>query len=198
MTVVPDFSRRAGIVQILAVLEGSPAAEAGILAGDLVVAISNKTIPASGDTAAVLNDAVRKAEGQPLPLTILREQQDGGLELLNLTVVPRIDPPEGEGRLGIGIRSMFGLAEGTRFANAGFKTENIPQSLPDAFKYGLRTTYETFSLIASIPGRLLDGSLSGKDARPISIIGDQQNRRRIPSAQSERRRRPDAAFCRPH
>ena len=28
-----------------------------------------------------------------------------------------------------------------------------------------------FKAIASIPGRLLDGSLSGEDARPISIIG---------------------------
>ncbi len=171
VTVAPAFSQRAGIVQVLAVLEDSPAAKAGIAAGDLVVAIANSPIPASGNSAGILNDASRRSEGRPLPLTILREREDGSQEFLSLTVVPRINPPEGEGRLGIGIRSMFGLAEGTRFANAGFKNENIPQSIPDAMTYSLRTTGETFSLIASIPGRLLDGSLSGKDARPISIIG---------------------------
>ena len=171
VTVAPQFSERAGIVQILAIREDSPADKAGIETGDLVIAIANSPIPASGDSGGVLDEASRKAEGQPLPLTILREHENGSPELLQLTVVPRANPPAGEGRLGIGIRSMFALAEGTRFANAGFKKENIPQSVPDAFAYSLRTTYETFSLIASIPGRLLDGSLSGKDARPISIIG---------------------------
>ncbi len=167
----PDFARRAGYVQVLAVLEDSPAAGAGIEAGDLIIAIAGVPIPASGDTAGTLNEASRNAEGRPLPLTILRKNEDGSIERFSVTVVPRVDPPEGEGRLGIGIRSQFGLGEGTRFANAGFKKENIPQSLPDAIAYGLSTTGDTFRLIASIPGRLLDGSLSGKDARPISIIG---------------------------
>ena len=58
--------------------------------------------------------------------------------MLQLTVVPRVNPPEGEGRLGIGVRSMFALAEGTRFANAGFKNEKISLSVPDAFSYSLR------------------------------------------------------------
>ena len=69
------------------------------------------------------------------------------------------------------IRSQFGLGDGTRFANAGHKTELIPQSLTAAMSHSLRTTVDTFAVIASIPGRLMDGSLSGKDARPISIIG---------------------------
>ena len=88
-----------------------------------------------------------------------------------VVVTPRANPPEGEGRLGIGIRSQFGLRDRTRFANAGYKRELIPQSIPDAVSYSVRTTATTFRLIASIPGRLLDGSLSGRDARPISIIG---------------------------
>lgn len=171
VSVKPDFARRAGAVQVLGVLEGSPAAQAGMLPGDLVTQISNVSIPSSGDPALTLRDAAREWEGRPLPLTIYREHDDGSAEIVRLAVTPRADPPEGEGRLGIAIRSQFGLGEGTRFANAGYIRESVPQSITESISYGLRTTGETFSVIASIPGRLLDGSLSGKDARPISIIG---------------------------
>ncbi len=171
LTVKPDFARRAGAVQVLGVLEDSPAAQAGLLPGDLVTQINRVAIPSSGDPAGRLKEATREAEGSPLPLTIYREHEDGSAEIIQLVVTPRVNPPEGEGRLGIAIRSQFGSGEGTRFANAGYINEPVPQSLPDAVAYGLRTTAETFSVIASIPGRLLDGSLSGKDARPISIIG---------------------------
>ena len=171
VTVKPDFAGRAGVVQVLSVLENSPAAEAGILAGDLVTQISHIAIPSSGDPAGALREATRNAEGKPLPLTIMREHDDGRFEAIALVVIPRVNPPEGEGRLGVAIRSQFGLGEGTRFANGGYRSELIPQSVPEAISYSLRTTGETFRVIASIPGRLLDGSLSGKDARPISIIG---------------------------
>lgn len=171
VTVKPDFASRAGAVQVLGVLEGSPAAQAGMLPGDLVTQINHISIPSSGDPAHTLKEAAREAEGEQLPLTIYREGDDGNGEFLRLVVTPRADPPEGEGRLGIAIRSQIGLGEGTRFANAGYIHESVPQGIADAISYGLRTTGETFKVIASIPGRLLDGSLSGKDARPISIIG---------------------------
>ncbi len=171
VAVKPDFAQRAGAVQVLGVLEGSPAAEAGILPGDLVTQINQVSIPSAGDPALRLKEATREAEGKPLPLTIYRELDDGNAEIIRLVVTPHADPPEGEGRLGIAIRSQLGLGDGTRFANAGYINESVPQSVPDAISYGLRTTGETFRVIASIPGRILDGSLSGKDARPISIIG---------------------------
>ena len=171
VTVKPDFSERHGLVQVMEVLEGSPADRAGIQPGDIVSQINHAPIAPSGDTVKTMNEASRAFEGRPLPLTLNRELDDGSVEHIVVTVTPRVNPPEGEGRLGIGIRSQFGLRERTRFANAGYKRELIPQSIPDAISYSLRTTATTFRLIASIPGRLLDGSLSGRDARPISIIG---------------------------
>ncbi|MDE2748614.1 MAG: RIP metalloprotease RseP [Chloroflexota bacterium] len=171
LTVKPDFAERSGLVQVMRVLEGSPAEAAGIQAGDIIAEINHSPIPPSGDAAKTLLDATREFAGRPLPLTLNRERGDGSVERIAVIVSPRENPPEGEGRLGLGIRSQFGLRDRTRFANAGFKRELIPQSIPDALSYSLRTTAETFKLIASIPGRLLDGSLSGRDARPISIIG---------------------------
>jgi len=171
LTVGADFGEGSGFAQVISVIEGSPAEMAGIQASDLVVEINHAPIPPSGNAARTLQEATRDFEGLPLPLTLRREVDNGDVEHIVVSVIPRANPPAGEGRLGIGIRSQFGLRDQTRFANAGYKRELIPQSVPDAIGYSLRTTAETFKLIASIPGRLLDGSLSGKDARPISIIG---------------------------
>lgn len=167
----PEFGERAGFVQVITVQEESPAAEAGFLAGDYVIAIDGVAIAPSGDTAASLREAVEKAEGRPLRLTVLRALEEGPPARLELTVKPRLEPPAGQGRLGMGIRSGFGLSDRTRFANGGTKYELIPQTVSQAISYSLRTTGETFRAIASIPGQLLDGSLSGRDARAISIIG---------------------------
>lgn len=171
LTVKPDFSERHGLVQVMQVLEESPADRAGMLPGDIISQINHAPIASSGNPVKALNEASRAFEGRPLPLTLNRELDDGSVEHIVVTVTPRVNPPEGEGRLGIGIRSQLGLRDRTRFANAGYKRELIPQSIPDAISYSVRTTATTFRLIASIPGRLLDGSLSGRDARPISIIG---------------------------
>ena len=171
LTVKPDFSERSGLVQVMQVLEDSPAALAGIQAGDVIGQINHAPIAPSADPVKTLNEASRAFEGRPLPLTLNRELDYGSVERIVVIVTPRVNPPEGEGRLGIGIRSQLGLRDRTRFANAGYKRELIPQSIPDAISYSVRTTATTFKLIASIPGRLLDGSLSGRDARPISIIG---------------------------
>lgn len=171
LSATPDFAGRSGLVQVMAVLEGSPAARAGIQAGDIVARINHLPIAPSEDPSKSLNEATRSFAGKRLPLSIRREHEDGTVETIAVIVTPRVNPPEGEGRLGIGVRSQFGLRDRTRFANAGYKRELIPQSVPDAIAHSLRTTGVTFRLIASIPGRLLDGSLSGEDARPISIIG---------------------------
>ena len=171
LRVKPDFAGRSGFVQVMSVLEESPAARAGIQAGDIVAQINHVRIAPSGNPVRTLQEAARDFEGRPLPLTLSRAHEDGSIEEIVVLVTPRVNPPEAEGRLGIGIRSQFGLRDRTRFANAGQKHELIPQSVPDAFLYSVRTTVNTLKLIASIPGRLLDGSLSGRDARPISIIG---------------------------
>ena len=166
-TIAPRLS----LVQVSGVAEGSPAHLAGILPGDLITLVNGKQMPLNGDPVESLKTIAREYEGRELQLTLTRIAEDGQYEFFVTRLVPRVDPPEGEGRLGIMIRSQFSLADGTRFANAGFKTELIPQSVAAAMAHSLRTTADTFSVIASIPGRILDGSLSGKDARPISIIG---------------------------
>ena len=166
-----DFASRTGWVQIVGVTEESPAFEAGIESGDLVSHINRVPIPASGTPTEVLKEAALAFEGRPLPLTIWRQSEDGAVRRLDISVVPRVNPPEGVGRLGVSIRSQFGIGDHTHFADAGDKIELIPQNIASAVKHSLNITARTFRLIIAIPGMLLDGSLSGEDARPISIIG---------------------------
>ncbi|PJF33918.1 MAG: hypothetical protein CUN57_00895, partial [Phototrophicales bacterium] len=123
VTVTPNFTTRMGFVQITGVQEESPAFYAGIEAGDLISHINGKAIPASGNPIAVLQQATREYEGRELLLTVLREYEDGTSESLDLTVVPRVNPPEGTGRMGVLIRSQFGIGDNTRFADTGFKSE---------------------------------------------------------------------------
>ena len=166
-----NFARRSGWVQIMGVEEESPASTAGLEPGDLISHINRAPLPASGESVKVLQEASRAYEGRPMPLTIWRQREDGGSQRLDISVVPRVAPPQGVGRLGVSTRAQFGIGDHTRFADAGYKTELIPQNISSAIKHSLRTTATTFEIIASIPGRLLDGSLRGEDARPISIIG---------------------------
>ena len=171
VTVPSAFEQQTGIVQVLSVTEDSPAAAAGIVPGDLVAEIERQPLPPSPDPSFTLSEAAREAAGRPLTLTLLREADDGDLVQFNVSLIPRVEPPADEGRLGIGIRSQLKLGDWTRFANAGKLMEHVPQSPVDAILYSLITTGKTLNAIASIPGQLLDGSLSGGDARPISIIG---------------------------
>lgn len=166
-----NFAQRSGWVQIMSVEEESPASAAGLEPGDLISHINRVPLPASGESVKVLQEASRAYQGRPMPLTIWRQREEGDTQRLDISVVPRVDPPQGVGRLGVSTRAQFGIGDHTRFADAGYKTELIPQNISSAIKHSLRTTATTFEVIASIPGRLLDGSLRGEDARPISIIG---------------------------
>ena len=171
ITVEPRFGNRFAMAQVVLVIEDSPAAAAGIQEGDLISKINGVPLAASGRPAEELIRQTREHEGKAMSLTLLRQQDDGTLSPIQLVVIPRAEPPQGPARLGMGIRSQFGLGDATRFADAGDKIELIPQSAPAAIRHSLRTTALIIQTIAELPGRLLDGSLTGRDARPISIIG---------------------------
>lgn len=74
-------------VQVLGVASGSPAAEAGIKPGDVVLGVA---------TVSELQELSKANQGKELSLNIQR-----GKEQLSLTLVPRENPPEGQGPLGI-------------------------------------------------------------------------------------------------
>lgn len=81
-------------VKIIAVANNTPAATAGMVSGDLVKKVADKTV-ASGDE---FKSELSKYLDKPVTLEVLR-----GDKTVDLKVTPRSHPPEGQGALGVEI-----------------------------------------------------------------------------------------------
>ena len=94
-------------VQITAIAKGSPAELAGIRLGDTIKEFSILNDPAFESLAGKqfsinkvkeLQGLIEQYKGQEITLTVER-----GKEVLNLSLIPRIDPPQGEGAMGVAL-----------------------------------------------------------------------------------------------
>ena len=83
-----------GPVIVTGVDAGSPAAEAGLQSGDVMLMVGDAQIGATGD----LHDKVQGYLGQPVTFTIRRNGQEQ-----TVVMTPRASPPEGQGALGVHI-----------------------------------------------------------------------------------------------
>jgi len=102
-SVVYAFSgipKEAGYVKILDVSASTPAQTAGVLPGDIIKTVDGSEV-SDGTSFVALIDAKR---GEKVGLLILRDE-NGAKSEKKITVVPRQNPPEGEGALGVTIAS---------------------------------------------------------------------------------------------
>lgn len=153
-----------GYVMVLGIQPGSPAEDAGLQVDDEILAVNGEDFATDTDPIPQLQQAANDFAGEEVTLTILR---DG--ETQDVTLVPRANVTPEQGRIGIGIQAIYGLGEEVRLVE-GVQQELIPQSLPDAINHGFSQTFETFGLIIEIPVRLLQGTISAQEARPVSIV----------------------------
>ena len=133
-------------VYVSYVAPGSPAAQAGWLAGDRIVQINGEGVETTTETASLTRDNA----GDVLGVTIERRGQ-----LIETSIVPRENPPEGEGPAGaglenynVGIVSVDEVAAGSPAAAAGIQTGDEFVSVNDRpieDFYGLRTEITRFS-----------------------------------------------------
>lgn len=84
----PDFNR----TTINGIAASSPAESAGLLTGDLIVSVDG--LPVTG--YATLQEAVAERLGQTVRLEVVR-----GGQIVVVELVPRAEPPEGQGPIGI-------------------------------------------------------------------------------------------------
>jgi len=97
--IVYSFSgvpRDAGYVEIAELAEGSPATASGMMVGDIVREVGGREVKNNKDFIMLVNEK----SGEEVTIKVSREGTDGDLEL---KLVPRENPPEGEGALGVAI-----------------------------------------------------------------------------------------------
>jgi regulator of sigma E protease len=130
---------------ITQVSPGSPAVEVGLQPGDIILAVD-------GDPIEDINDLIRIVEanvGEEIILTVQRES-----DMETLTIIPRADPPEGEGAMGVTLSNPL-------------KPTPFFQSVGYAFEATGFVIRETLLL----PVRLIRGNLDPALARPVGYKG---------------------------
>jgi regulator of sigma E protease len=135
---VPDTS----IVQVLETAPGSPAEQAGLREGDLLLAVNEVNVESNND----LRDEIYAHLGEEVSLTLERSG-----EQITTFLVPRENPPEGEGAIGI-------------VMNNPIRDIHWVQALP----MGVAATYNHSLAVLTIPAQLIRGDGGG---RPVGYKG---------------------------
>jgi len=89
-------------VQIMAIAPGSPAQIAGIKIGDTIRKIQNPKSKIQIDKVKEVQEFTEANKGKEITLTIER-----GKEVFDVSLVPRVSPPEGEGAMGVALARMI-------------------------------------------------------------------------------------------
>ena len=132
-------------VLVQSTVAGSPAAEAGLQPGDLFISANGQAI----DSVQKLQTIVADNVGKTVSFVVQRGDQN-----LTIQVVPRTNPPEGQGPLGVGLDNP------TR-----------PVSLPTAAYRGVYAAYENVQAIVLLPVRMMRGQVTPQEGRLVGYKG---------------------------
>lgn len=138
---MPDPTR----VQIMGVAENSPSEQAGLRPGDLILQVNGQAIESTDD----LRDAVLAALEKPTRIAYQRDDQ-----VYETTLVPRSNPPAGEGAIGIE------MGNPTR-----------PVNLVEAIPTGGVAVYNHARLLLQLPVYMLQGRISPEEGRLVGFKG---------------------------
>ncbi len=130
---------------ITQVASESPAMSVGLLPGDIITAVDGQKI----EDIEQLIGVVAEQAGNPITLTVAR-----GETVEDLTLTPRLDPPPGEGAMGVGLSNPL-------------KPTPFFQSVGYAFEATGFIVRETLLL----PVRLVRGTADPALARPVGYKG---------------------------
>jgi regulator of sigma E protease len=139
-----DDPRRLDVVMINRVDPGSPAEAAALQTGDIILKAEDQAI----DSTEKLREIVYSHLGEPIELAVQR-----GEAVIDTTLVPRADPPEGEGPIGI----VMG-------------PPTIPVSLWVALPAGFNATYRHGEALVSLLFNFIRGENTG-EGRLLGIKG---------------------------
>jgi len=131
-------------VKIAQISPNSPAAQAGLLAGDIILAINGKEVRSSSE----LYTEIYNNLGKQTEITIQR-----ATEQIKYSLVPRNPPPE-DGAIGITMETIV-----------------KPTTWDKAIPRGVNTAYEYTRNVLSLPMRIAQGEVSAEEGRPLGYKG---------------------------
>ncbi len=134
-------------VAIQGVTKDSPAEAAGLQVDDIVVSINGEPV----NSMEELSTLVRANLGQAIAIEL-----DRGGQSVQVTAVPRANPPTGQGALGI------------LYSNA---VVYRPTDLSGAFNNALRVTYNQGYQLITLPGRLIRREIAPEEGRLLGPKG---------------------------
>lgn len=151
---------------ILGVVKDAPADQAGIKPGDLVVAFDGENITGIDD----LKTRTSSNGGKQVTITLQR-----GNDTMDVSLTPRLNPPQGEGAMGIVISKAWeDTTNGLVYTEGYTQSEIAPLNLSDAVQYSVNRTVGVITTTVQIPSEVISGALKPEDARPVSIVGMSQ------------------------
>ncbi len=132
---------------VTSIAPGSPAEEVGLQPNDIILRADDVEIIAVADLPAYVQEHL----GEPIVLTVRR-----GDEIMEISVVPRPNPPPGEGAIGIGLAPRTTIRQ---------------YSLPQALWLGLQQTVRMAGFIFTVPVQIIKGLIPVEMARPVGPVG---------------------------
>jgi regulator of sigma E protease len=134
-------------VQIAEVAPDSPASAAGLQAGDLVVGVDGQPVGSVEDFQRL----VRERVGAAVALDVHRGEQT-----LKTSMTPRVDPPPGQGAIGVKIQA---------------RTRPVAYNPLESIWLGFRRAVSVIAFTLAAPLMVIQGSLPGEMLRPIGLPG---------------------------
>ena len=139
---IPNFEK----VQISNVLPNSPAEQAGLQAGDVLISMNGQTTTTNEQARIIIYSHL----DQPIKVSVSR-----GGKTVELTVTPLSTRAPEQGAVGIGMGPEL------------VKPENFMYAIP----YGALEAYGEARMLISLPAQMLRGAISPEESRFIGLKG---------------------------
>ncbi len=153
-------------VRVMALVEGAPADEAGMLPGDLITRFNDEPVT----DVTQLQQITRENAGTVVDLRLFRAG-----EVVDVSLTPREDPPPGEGSIGIEISTAGENAGFGLFFQEGIPQQTVVQlSFGEAVRFSVASFTGLIQAIVEVPSGIIRGTIDRQAARPVSIVGISQ------------------------
>src|SRR6266699_61972 len=155
-TIAFGFGEPQLLPQIGKVIPGSPAATAGIRAGDTIVAADNHPVKFFSDLVTIVSNKIQADKNQhaTVPITV-QISRPGSVSPITTTVNAREHPPAGQGSMGI---------------QASGKVNFNSMSLWQASIRGVQYSFEITGSFLQAIGQMITGALPFQLTGPVGIV----------------------------